>query len=481
MMEIRRHETALKRSNFSRPVRLAIEANLINTERTVFDYGCGHGGDVERLTKIGVDCFGWDPIYQPHAEQRDADVVNLGYVVNVIEDPEEREQALKKAWSFTHYVLVVSARLDLETKGYNQKQYGDGYVTQKNTFQKYYLQSELRDWINQVIEVESVAIAPGVFLAFRHEEDRQAFLASRQQRQLRFSFPKQKHQSQFEQHQELLQPLTDFMSNKGRIPAGEEIDNVDNICQVFGSLKRAGNIIRHTIGQEEWERIQQERSQDFLVYLALQKFVGRPRFSMLPDDLKLDIKAFWRNYTQACKEADEVLFSTGDVNIIDLACRKSPFGKLTPEALYIHTSGLSQMPPILRIYEGCAANYIGIVEEANIIKLHRKTSRISYLSYPDFDRNPHPALTSSVLVDLQKLDVVYRDYSQSKNPPILHRKETFVPTEHPSREKFERLTRQEERWGLFDHATSIGTREKWQQLLNQKGVRLAGHRLMRQK
>jgi len=51
--------------------------------------------------------------------------------------------------------------------------------------------------------------------------------------------------------------------------------------------------------------------------------------------------------------------------------------------------------------------------------------------------------------------------------------------DYPTRRKFERLTRQEERWGLYEKPSLIGTRNKWQELLDEKGLRLAGHRLVR--
>jgi hypothetical protein len=40
-----------------------------------------------------------------------ADVVNIGYVINVIEDTAERRQALLKAWSLTQKVLIVAAQV----------------------------------------------------------------------------------------------------------------------------------------------------------------------------------------------------------------------------------------------------------------------------------------------------------------------------------------------------------------------------------
>jgi len=48
------------------------------------------------------------------------------------------------------------------------------------------------------------------------------------------------------------------------------------------------------------------------------------------------------------------------------------------------------------------------------------------------------------------------------NPPILHRKETFLPPDDPRRERFARLTRQEEKYGLYAETSTIGTREGWQ-------------------
>jgi hypothetical protein len=75
--------------------------------------------------------------------------------------------------------------------------------------------------------------------------------------------------------------------------------------------------------------------------------------------------------------------------------------------------------------------------------------------------------------------VSFRDYSKRANPPILHRKELFVPKGYPARSKFERLTRQEERWELLDETARIGTRHGWEERLEECGVRLAGHRLVR--
>jgi len=244
-------------------------------------------------------------------------------------------------------------------------------------------------------------------------------------------------------------------------------------------LKRAFGVIERVTGVEDWQRVREERGQELLIYLALVRFSGRPKASELPLDLRLDVKAFFGAYKRACREADELLFSAGDPSSIDEACRKSPVGKCTAPALYIHTSALDRLPPVLRVFEGCARAYVGTVDEANIVKLHRQEPKVSYLSYPDFEKDPHPALAASLLVHLQTFRLRETDYSMRGNQPILHRKEEFVSEQHPLREKFARLTQQEERFGLFDEPYRIGLRKKWEELLAGKGVALRGHRVVK--
>jgi DNA phosphorothioation-associated putative methyltransferase len=478
-MLIARHRTALSRRSLSRPVQLAIEDGLINEGTRVFDYGCGRGDDVRNLNERGVSCFGWDPNYLPNGKLTTADVVNLGYVVNVIEDADERATALNKAWELAEKVLVVSARLTAEAKNVSCPTYGDGYLTRLATFQKFYEQHELRDWIDSTVGASSMPAAPGIFYVFKDDELKQSFAAARYRRTT--AAPRLRRSDLlFERYKAILEPLMAFIASRGRLPDDSEIQQSDAIRREIGSLRRAFSIIRRVTGAEQWDKIRDERAQDLLIYIALSRFTRRPPFSVLPFVLQLDIRFFFSTYRRACELADELLFSAGNTKTIDTACRSSAVGKLTPTALYIHTSALHNLPPVLRIYEGCARSYIGSVEGANIVKLHRGYPQISYLSYPEFEQNPHPALAASLIVPLQTFRAQFRDYRESKNPFILHRKEEFISLDHPLQQKFSRLTKQEEKYHLFDDPKSIGTSDGWQKVLNARGVCLAGHRLRKQ-
>ena len=230
----------------------------------------------------------------------------------------------------------------------------------------------------------------------------------------------------FEAHRELLEQLMAAVADLGRLPEADEFSPSEALIGAFGSLKRAFALVRRITGEEEWEAVRRRRTEDLLVYLALARFRKRPALGQLPPTLQRDMRAFFGTYTRACRQADELLFRAGDAAAIDEACKRSPLGKLLPDDLYVHRSALDHLEPLLRIYEGCGRAYIGEVSGANLIKIHRRSGKLSYLSYPDFETDPHPALCRCVRLSLRTRQLECCDYAQSSNPPILHRKETFL-------------------------------------------------------
>ncbi len=475
---IARHRTALRRPQFSRPIRIALQDSLINTNTTVLDYGCGQGDDVRGLRRQGISSTGWDPFYSPLEKRDSCDVVNLGYVVNVIEDANERAKTLQDAWSFAGKMLIVSARLTVDCDYQAEPNYADGYVTRLGTFQKLFEQHELRQWVETTLGESAVAAAPGVFYVFRDQDAKYAYLTGRLHR--RVTLPKQNRTNEiFEAHKVLFEELVGFFVARGRLPVEEELPSIVPLCRELGSVRRAFAIVRRVTGSEHWEQVRAERARDLLVYLALSRFSRRPRFSVLPLSLQLDLRAFFSTYKHGCQLADDLLFSAGKRDLVEKACRASSVGKLTPTSLYVHTTALETLDPLLRVYEGCARALVGTVDQANIVKLRFVEPIVSYLAYPDFETDPHPTLASSLLVHLQTFRVHVRQYGASENPPVLHRKEQFVRTDDPSRGKYERLTRQEEKKGLYDAPSEIGTLLGWQKALASRGMRLSGHRLSR--
>jgi DNA phosphorothioation-associated putative methyltransferase len=471
--------TAMARTALSRPVALALNDGLIPFGSSFFDYGCGRGGDIQRLKLLGYEATGWDPAHFVDGQFESSDVVNLGYVANVIENPEERGEALRRAWELAKNVLIVAARMDWEATRLEGRAYGDGIVTSKGSFQKLFTQEELRAWIDTILGVRSVAASLGIFYIFRDDLGIQALLASRVRRRPIAAQRTKVSEILYERNRDILDPLTSFIESRGRVPELWELPEVASVRERFRTVKAALSIVRRVAGDETWHTARALATDDLTVYLALAAFGGRPKYGGLPPDVQLDVKAFFGSYKEACEVADAQLYRAGNRIDLDQACQESLVGKLTPAALYVHIGALDRLAPLLRIYEGCARALTGTVENATIVKLNRIEPKVSYLIYPDFDRDPHPSLTMSVRADLRRLDVRIREYGSWSSPPILHRKETFVAPEYPGREKFARLTSREERIGLLSNPATIGNRESWLALVTGHELYFRGHRLMR--
>jgi hypothetical protein len=541
--DIDRGRTAMSRTMLSKPLQQAFTDGLLD-HGDIFDYGCGRGDDLKTLAAIGLVASGWDPAHRPDADRHSASVVNLGYVINVIEDPPERAAALREAWKLAKSALVVAARLTWDQDANAGRPFGDGYITSTGTFQKYYTHEELKAWIESVLGEPAITGAPGICYVFRDKGSAQQLLARNTRRSTRprrgvaellveqhrhtllpleefvsthrrlpapteiatashlvdtfgsirgaffvirhatgaNNWPdidlgtKRRSNARFEEHLEDLQPLIDFVNERGRLPRSGELDNEGTLDELFGSPRAAFSLIRRVTGPAPWETVELAAAQNFLVYAALAAFGGRPKFSDLPEDLQYDAKDLFGSYTNACKSADRLLHSIADNTAINEACVSVPFGKLMPEALYIHVDYVSELPPLLRVYVGAALQITGNVDDATLLKINRVKPQVSFLVYPDFDCDPHPALHASIVAKLGEIRMKHRYFGGSANPPILHRKDSFLPETHPNWRKYNRLSRQEERAGLLDRP-DIGTRDGWAQALAQAGYALHGHQL----
>ncbi len=77
-----------------------------------------------------------------------------------------------------------------------------------------------------------------------------------------------------------------------------------------------------------------------------------------------------------------------------------PFGKRLPGAVYLIDIGDDpRIPSLLRITVAELRKRLEIGAEFSLLKFHTASPKISFLAYPDFDKDPHPALAESVIRD----------------------------------------------------------------------------------
>jgi len=475
-MKIDRHLAAIPRKTISRPVRLALESGIFQEGMSFFDYGCGYGSDGLEVARLGYVVGSWDPFYAPNEPLISSDIVNLGYVINVIENAHERREVLLKAWELTQKILIVSAQVLIDDPNRGVMAYEDGIITRRNTFQKYFEQEELKSYIEQVLQVDAISLGLGVYIVFREVEQAQAFQAFRFQRS--FKTPSIRLPiKRFEDYEAILRPLMDFYTQRGRLPIKGELAEELEIRNIFGNFQRAFQVVLQVTQASEWDEIREQRFQELLLYLALARFGQRPTMRQLSPALREDIRALFGTYEAACFLADRMLYSLRDFSQLTEACQGSSLGKILKGSFMIHIDYVECLPTLLRLYEGCASRTVGRLEGANVVKFSLREARISYLIYEDFDRVAHPLLLERMDVSVSRLWVCYHDYRESDNPPILHEKDRLVGTSYPLYNKFAQLSQKERERGLLDSYGLIRTQRGWEKRLKEYCSLVKGHQI----
>ena len=440
--EIDRHKTAIVRHELSAPMKALAKGGFLSGEYSVFDYGCGRGDDLRELEAHGIDALGWDPNFLPDAEIINSDVVNIGFVINVIEDQDERIEALSNAWNISDRLLVVSAMLANESYLSQFTPYNDGVITSRNTFQKYFTQAELKSYLKRVLDQEPIAVSPGIFYIFKDKELEQEFLQARHKRsyqwqQLTTPKPVSEEQARilFTKHEPLLKSFWLSCLAFGRCPANDEFVDSEKIKEVVGSNKKALKLVTDWYGEDDLTQAAVMRKEDLLIYFALGMFEGRKSYTHLPDDLKRDIKAFFDTHKIAQSQAKELLFHIADTDKIleaSLTAKNTlPASKLTsengyPHALIFHKKHLDFLPALLRVYVGSALQMYGELDDIQLVKIHITSGKVTLLGYEDFDGEPEPKLKERVKIKMAEQDIDFFDYINVTNCSYLLDKSSFI-------------------------------------------------------
>ncbi|GGY07802.1 hypothetical protein GCM10007160_39010 [Litchfieldella qijiaojingensis] len=489
--DVQRHRTALRRYAFSRPMQALARHGYLDGRRPIFDYGCGRGDDLRLLEMNGVPASGWDPHFRPDAEKIEALIVNLGFVINVIEQPTERVRVLRDAFAYAQELLVVGVMLQGATAA-EHAVFGDGVLTSRGTFQKYFTQEECKTFIEHVLDVEPVPVAPGVFFVFRKEQDAQAFLERRvvnrvHLHHLRQRMPvisrEERAEAAYREHQSALDPLWERYLSLGRAPHQDEVGNLDDLLEHFGTLRRALSFLERYHGDALIAEAAQARASDLRVYLALQLFRPRQRFSKYSLRIQRDIKAFFGSLRAARASAEALLYSIGNPENIQTDCRaaaEAGIGCLDDEqrSLTVHTEDVERLSERLRVYIGCATQLYGDPRAADLIKIHAETGKLSLMTYDDFEGRALPLMVERVKLNFRNQSIDLFEYGDEYPSPYLYNKSCYVSEEFPNYEEQQEFERKLSELELFDFSGYGPRREKFDAVLRSIRIEVQGFELV---
>lgn len=235
-------------------------------------------------------------------------------------------------------------------------------------------QREIHQFLENIFNTVVTPVAPGMFYIFKNDSARENYLYSIQKR------PPQKHLSEIE------------------------------------------NKIRS--------------KEDLLVYLALARFRSENVVSNLPSQIQDSIKENLGNFLKAVSLSKKLLFSTGNKEDLINLCEEAPAGTNDSESFYIHSSAVPDLDPVLRVFIGMAGIFYGDICEADIIKIHKNSIKISFYNYDDFNNKPLPELHSRIKIDLAKQQMNFYNHKSAKNQQLLFFKEKYVLETHPAYKKW---------------------------------------------
>ncbi|WP_242519029.1 hypothetical protein [Halochromatium roseum] len=158
-------------------------------------------------------------------------------------------------------------------------------------------------------------------------------------------------------------------------------------------------------------------------------------------------------------------------------------GKVIGRRTYLHVETLAALDEARReaweqaVRQAELAAGLERGERFNVLRLDAD-GQVALLHYPHFFDDPFPALRESWRFEPSTGEIGYRTYADSLNPPILHRKELLLPSDHPRHDEYVALTAAAEAIGLFEDSTRIGYQRQWLALVREKGYRIDGHALL---
>ena len=483
--QVLRYRTALKRNKLSLPVQMLYKHEMLSENTTFFDFGCGRGDDIRQLTELGVVAAGWDPYYQPGAPKESADIVNLGYVINVIEKPDERVTVISEAFSYAKQLLNVSALVGPNTYSSNVQPYGDGVLTSAGTFQKYFQPNELVELITQSTGSQPVPVAPGILFVFKDEALEQTFLARRISRRSHGSV--RSYVRSVEELTETAQGQAErywhYCLELGRPVEKDEIDGCDDLFAALPSIKQLFEVIAKTKEEAPFDEARSRRRDELLVDFSLAQFGKRVFFKYFENSLKRDIRFHFGTYSHAVEQASELLYSISDIDALLAACvdaSDSGVGFLLDDhSLQLHKALIERLSPILRVYIGCAGILYGDWTRSDLVKVHIQSGKVSFMGYDDFDGRPVPELLERIKVKMWERRVDFFYYVEQYAPTPLFMKSLFIDETFDCYEEQSMFDKALMKTRLFDFMRDRVTKAQFYDALEQARLCVRGYELAR--
>ena len=441
-LEVFRHRTALKRKKLSSCMGALVDSSLVTNKSEIFDYGCGRGDDVAILGQNNfAKVSGWDPYFaNSNAIPGQSEFVSLSFVLNVIEDVDERYSVLKKAFKIASKALVFSVMLEHQNTLQFAYPFNDGYLTSINTFQKYYSAPEIEALVKEQLNETPIKLGPGIYIVFKDKSLEQEYLFKRQLGLLVETKTVVKDDVGDRFAEALVSKMAKTILSFGRVPILTELKPKfqEEISKARVSYNRLSRLALSQISISDLKHVREAFAAEILIFLAINRFDGRVRYGDLPEKFQIDVRVHFGSLKSANEEAERLLFSLSDTDgLISAAldAERAGQGYLIGTKFRCHSKQSERLPKNLRLFYKIGERLHRSITETDVIQLHLETKKMAFLIVNDFEKTALPRIHSREIINFATQDIVVVPHQEKEQVRILFRKSALMHSEDENFDK----------------------------------------------
>lgn len=358
-------------------------------------------------------------------------------------NPHERVETLRTAWGYARRGMAVAVMPQGKYRTDGLKAHGDGWLSRKRTFQKYFSQDEITELVRSVTGERPVTFAPGILAVFRDKDLEQQVAFRKRSRSLLFpdmALPPRPKRARPAGAEPLAIRAGDELGSiwrtalaLGRIPTEEEVDaETRQALQGKGiSVGRAlAACVREVLNSDLLAQAAAARKEDLLVHFALSLFPGAPRYGSLPASIQRDVRTFFGTHAAVMEAARQELLSLRNPERLEEAfslASSEGLASFEAGALRFAMERLPRMPVAVRIVTGCAEIVHEGISAADLAEVTTRPVAVTVLACEGFD-TALPRVRSSTEVDLARQRTRMRSYKDR----VLYLRSRFLERDHPA-------------------------------------------------
>jgi DNA phosphorothioation-associated putative methyltransferase len=325
--------------------------------------------------------------------------------------------------------------------------HGDGFISRRQTFQKYFTQPELLDWVGDVLGERPISLGQAVVAVFKDKDlEQQVAFERRSKASIITSLlkiaraPKQCPLVQLQLSARIADEIDAIWQaalSCGRVPTLQEL-NYEVSSSLAGkrvSFARALQACAEKYDFGALADVATARREDLIVNGALSLFPGAPKYGSLPASMQRDIRQFFGSSTafrDVCLNALGALRDRG--NLQEAFANAVASGVATTDGLVLRfsTSQEARLPTALRIMVGCAEFVRPGFTQVDAVEIGPKPSQLKGYVCNDF------SLTLPKIVEILEIDLG-RSKSRTvrKDDSILYLKSRFMANDDHGRTRQE--------------------------------------------